>query len=133
MKQNKKLYASIFLLVIGAVLIGLAYAGAVDEFWNGMGTSFVVVGGICLLRHYRLSKNEEYRERKELEISDERNRFLRNKAWAWAGYYFVLIVAIGSIVLRIFGLDDLSSAAAWAVWLLMILYWISYMVLKRKY
>lgn len=133
MKQNKRFYAGIVMLIIGAVLIGLAFAGVVDEFWNGMGTAFVVVGAVNLLRHHRLSKNEAYRERKELELTDERNRFIRSKAWAWAGYYFVLIVAVGSIVLRSFGLDDLSTAAACAVWLLMILYWISYMILKRKY
>ena len=133
MKQNKRLYVNILWLIIGSILIGLSFAGVVDEYWNGMGMGLAVVGAINLIRYYRLNKNDAYRERKELEMSDERNQFIRNKAWAWAGYYFVLIVAIGSIILRFLGLDDLSTAAACAVWLLMILYWISYLILKRKY
>ena len=133
MKQNMRVYLNIFWIILGAILIGLSFAGKVDEFWNGMGTALLIIGVIRLLRYHRLNKNDVYRERKELEMSDERNQFIRNKAWAWAGYYFVLIVAIGSIILRFFGQDGLSTAAACAVWLLMILYWISYMILKRKY
>ncbi len=133
MKQNMRVYMNIFWIILGAILIGLSFAGKVDEFWNGMGTALLIIGAIRLLRYHRLNKNDAYRERKELEMSDERNQFIRNKAWAWAGYYFVLIVAIGSIILRFLGLDDLSTAAACAVWLLMILYWISYLILKRKY
>ena len=133
MKQNMRVYLNIVWMILGAVLIGLAFWGKVDEYWNGMGTALLIIGAIRLLRYHRLNKNDAYRERKELELSDERNRFLRNKAWAWAGYYFVLIAAIGSIVLRFMGQDTMSSAAAYAVWLLMILYWISYMILKRKY
>ena len=133
MKKNLRLYINYLWIVLGAVLIGFAFAGKVDEFWNGMGTAFVVVGIVNLLRYHRMNKNEAYRERKELEMSDERNQFLRNKAWAWAGYCFVMIASVGSIVLRILGQDDFSSVAACAVCLIMVLYWISYMVLKRKY
>ena len=133
MKQNMRVYMNIFWIILGAILIGLSFAGKVDEFWNGMGTALLIIGAIRLLRYHRLNKNDTYRERKELEMSDERNQFIRNKAWAWAGYYFVMLVAVGSIILRFLGLDDLSTAAASAVWLLMILYWISYMILKRKY
>ena len=133
MKKNLRLYINYLWVVLGAVLIGLAFAGIVDEFWNGMGTAFLVVGIINLLRYYRVNKNEAYRERRELEESDERIHFIRNKAWACAGYYFVLIAAVGSIVLRMLDLNTWSSAAAYAVCLLMVLYWISYMILKRKY
>jgi uncharacterized membrane protein len=133
MKKKIRLYINYLWVVLGAVLIGLAFAGKVDEFWNGMGTAFLVVGIINLLRYHRMNKNDAYREKRELEESDERNHFIRNKAWAWAGYLFVLTAAVGSIVFRIIGQNDWSSAAAYGVCLLMILYWISYMILKRKY
>ena len=133
MKNNRRLYVNILWLIIGAILIGLSFAGIVDEYWNGMGMAFAVVGAVNLLRTYRLNKNADYRERKELEMSDERNHFIRNKAWAWAGYYFIMIAGAGTIVFKIIGQDLLSQAAAYAVCLIMILYWISYMLLKRKY
>ena len=133
MKQNKRLYVNILWLIIGSILIGLSFAGVVDEYWNGMGMGLAVVGAINLIRYYRLNKNDVYREKIELEASDERNHFIRNKAFAWAGYYFVLIAAVGTIVFKIIGQEVLSQAAAYAVCLMLILYWISYMILKRKY
>ena len=133
MKQNKRLYVNILWLMIGSILIGLSFAGVVDEYWNGMGMGLAVVGAINLLRIYRLNKNDVYREKMELEASDERNNFIRNKAFAWAGYYFVLIAAVCTIVFKIIGQELLSQAAAYAVCLMLILYWISYMILKRKY
>lgn len=133
MKQNKRLYVNILWLMIGSILIGLSFAGVVDEYWNGMGMGLAVVGAINLIRYYRLNKNDVYREKMELEASDERNHFIRNKAFAWAGYYFVLIAAVCTIVFKIIGQELLSQAAAYAVCLMLILYWISYMILKRKY
>ena len=133
MKQNKRLYVNILWLMIGSILIGLSFAGVVDEYWNGMGMGLAVVGAINLLRIYRLNKNDVYREKMELEASDERNHFIRYKAFAWAGYYFVLIAAVCTIVFKIIGQELLSQAAAYAVCLMLILYWISYMILKRKY
>ena len=129
----KSYLVSIFYIVLGATLIGLGFAGKVDEFWNGMGSALLVIGIIQLIRRYRLEKNEAYREKIEIETKDERNRFIRNKAWAWAGYLFVMIMAVASIVLKIFGQDLLSIAASGAVCLVLVLFWGSYYFLKRKY
>ncbi len=129
----KSYLVSIFYIVLGAVLIGLSFAGIVDEFWNGMGSALLVIGVIQLIRRYRLDKNEAYREKMEIEASDERNKFIRNKAWAWAGYLFVMIMAVASIVLRIFEQDLLSITTAGAVCLMLVLFWFSYYFLKRKY
>ena len=63
MKQNMRVYVNILWIIIGAGLIGLSFAGKVDEFWNGMGTALLIVGAIRLLRYHRLNKNDVYRER----------------------------------------------------------------------
>ena len=133
MKKNKRYLVSILYIIIGILLIGCGFTGAVDEFWNGCGCGLFVVGIIQLIRFYRLNKNEAYREMVEIELSDERNHFLRNKAWAWAGYLFVIISGIGTIVFKVIGQDLLSLAASWAVCLVLILFWGSYHILKRKY
>ena len=133
MKQNKRIIVSIMWVIIGMVLIGLSFVGIVDEFWSGMGSGLLVVGIIQLIRFYRLQKNEAYREKMEIEASDERNHFIRNKAWAWSGYLFILISAVACIVFKIMGQELLSMAASGAVCLMLILYWISFIILKRKY
>ena len=133
MKKDKRMIVSIIWVVLGTVLIALAFAEKVDVFWNGMGSGLLVIGVINILRVYRLNKNEAYREKVEIEISDERNKFIRNKAWAWSGYLFVLIMAISSIVFRIIHMEQLSVFASYTVCLMILLYWISYFILKRKY
>jgi len=131
--NEKKRVISIIYIVIGVVLIALAFAGKVDEFWNGMGFALAVVGLLQLLRQHRFNKNEAYREKMEIEVNDERNHFIRNKAWAWAGYIFILVAAVLVIVFKLIGQELLSTAAAMAVCLMLVLYWGAYMVLKRKY
>ena len=133
MKQDKRIIVSIMWIIIGVVLIGLSFAGLVDTFWNGMGSGLLVVGIMQLVRFYRLKNNEAYREKMEIEASDERNHFIRNKAWAWSGYLFIMIAAVACIVFKIIGQDLLSMVASGSVCLMLVLYWISYIVLKRKY
>lgn len=132
MKAKSYLVSALY-ITIGIILIGLGFAGMVDEFWNGMGSALLVIGVIQLIRRYRLEKNEAYREKIEIEINDERNHFIRNKAWAWAGYLFVMIMAVGCIILKIVGQDTLSMAASGSVCLMLVLFWCSYYFLKRKY
>ena len=132
MKKNDTIFAIIW-LVLGLPLIGLSIAGLVDEFWSGMGSALVVIGACRLLRAHRLNKSEEYREKMETYATDERLHFLRARAWAWAGYLFILIAGIAVIGFKIAGQDLLSQAASLAVCLLLVLYWGAYGILKRKY
>ena len=133
MKKNRRVIVNIIWVILGAALIVLAFAGKVDVFWNGVGSGLLVVGALQLLRQYRFSKNEAYREKIEIEEKDERNQFIRNKTWAWTGYLFVIIAAILCIVFKIVGQEVLSFAASGAVCLMLVLYWISYFILRKKY
>jgi len=133
MKYGRKIFLSIFWVLLGIVLIACELAGLVGEFWSGMGAGLLAVGALQIYRQIKYRTNEEYREEVDTAMQDERNRFIRNKAWAWAGYLFVLVSAFAAIGLRIAGKDELSSLASCGVALLVFLYWASYMVLRRKY
>ena len=133
MLSKKYLFLYISYLLVGAVLIGLSFAGLVDEFWNGMGSALLIVGALRLLRMYRLRSNTDYRERVETEATDERNRFIRNKAWAWSAYIYMLTAAAATIILRVIGLDMWSLAASYSVCFMLVVFWISYWILRKKY
>ena len=79
------------------------------------------------------TSTKEYKEKVDLSSSDERNRFLSMKAWSWAGYLFVIIAAVTSIALRIGGHDELSAMASYGVCLVVALYWLSWLWLRKKY
>lgn len=133
MNLYRRLLIHIPFAAIGITLICLAVTGIVDSFWAGMGTALLLVSALRFIRLYRYQKNETYREQVDTEINDERNRFLRNKAWAWAGYLFVIIAAICTIVFRIMGQALLYQATGYSVCLIVTLYWICFMILRRKY
>ena len=133
MKFNKRLIANITEIVVGVILTVCGAVGILDSYWSGMGSALIIVGGLMMIRQIRYSTNDKYKESVDVEIQDERNKFLRMKAWSWAGYFAVLIGAVASIVLRILGQDQLSQFAGLSVCLLMVLYWASYFILKKKY
>ena len=133
MKKNRRIILYVIYILMGAVLWGIGAAEIVDPFWGGIGASFLGVGVIRMVQMYRLYKDETYRERMEVESGDERNRFIRGKAWAWAGYLFIMLSGLAVIVLKIMGLDMWSLAASYSVCLMLVLYWLSYAVLRRKY
>ena len=133
MKRDRKVVISMIWLVIGIPLMILGLMEVVDEFWNGMGFSLAIIGTLQLLKNHRFQKNEVYREKVEIAENDERNHFIRGKAWAWSGYLFIIISGVLSIVFKVTGQELLCLASCYAVCLIMVLYWISYIVLKRKY
>ena len=133
MKNNKRMFVSLFWIVLGIVLIGCNLAGILEEYWSGMGGGLLFVGIFQLVRHIKYRTNEAYRENVDVAVSDERNKYIANKAWAWAGYWFVMIAAVACVVLKIAGRDELVTVAGGSVCLIMVLYWLSYLYLRKKY
>ena len=133
MKHNRRILAYILFILFGVAVWMLGLRGIVDEFWSGMGTALLLIGILRLIRMYRFQKDETYREQVEIATTDERNQFIRSRAWAWTGYLFILITGSAVLILKLMGQDLLSQAASWAVCLMLLLYWSTYHILKKKY
>ena len=130
---NRRLALGVVYIIIGVLLSVLSFVSIVDEWWQSFGVAIFIVGIVDIIRYIKYRRNVEYKEKVDLSNSDERNRFLSMKAWSWAGYMFVIISGIGVIGFQIAGLRVWSIACSYCVCLIMILYWISYAILKRKY
>lgn len=133
MKYSRRIVLSIAWILVGAVTFALGVMGILDEFFGGFGGALLAVGILQLIRHIRYKTNEEYKEKIDTEINDERNKFLSGRAWAWTGYVMILVTAVGAIVFRIIGKDELCSLCATAISLMAVIYLIAYTILKRKY
>lgn len=133
MKNSKRLTASIVELLLGIGLIIAGTCGWIDEYWSGMGTALIFVAAIWLLRSIRYKTNADYREKVDVAVQDERNKFIALRAWAWAGYLFVFIGAVATIALKIMGHEDLMMVTSGSVCLIVLLYWVSNLVLRKKY
>lgn len=133
MKHNRRILTYILFILFGVAMWILGLRGIVDEFWSGMGTALLLIGILRLIRMHRFQKDETYREQVEIATTDERNQFIRSRAWAWTGYLFILITGSSVLILKLMGQDLLSQAASWAVCLMLLLYWSTYHILKKKY
>lgn len=131
--MNKRIYLSVLWVVLGGVLVALELTRRIEEYWGSMGFALVVVGLLQIVRFVRYQRDADYREKMDVENKDERNRFLANKAWAWTGYWVVMICAVSSIIFKLMDREDLMMFSSGIVWLMLVLYWICYTVLKRKY
>lgn len=134
MKYEKRIFLSLLWIVLGIVLILCGFAKVFDsDICIGMGGGWLICGILQLIRHIRYIKDKNYRENFDIETNDERNKYISSKAWSWAGYGFVLISGIASIVLLIANQRVFASVTSGSICLVITLYWISYLYLKRKY
>lgn len=132
--DNKRLILTLFWFALGAALLGLSLAGKLDsELYAGMGGALMGIGGLQMIRTLRYRKDADYRAKLDVAFSDERNRFLRMKSWAWTGYIVVLTEAAGSAVALVMGKHLLQQMLSCSVCILLMVYWIVYLVLSRKY
>ena len=132
--NNRKLILSVFWMILGAVLLGLSIAEVLDSsMYAGMGGALITVGALQTVQNLRYRKDPEYREKVDTEVSDERNSFLRMKSWSWTGYIVVLVECVGVIVAMILGQEQIQVLLSYSVCLILLVYWITSLVLSKKY
>ena len=133
MYDNKRLALSVFWVILGVVLMALSIAEVLDSLYAGMGGALTAVGVLQVIRNLRYRRDPEYQVKIDTEVNDERNRFLRMKSWSWAGYIAIMVEGIGVIAASILGNDTVRTMLSYSVCLLLCAYWISYLILSRKY
>ena len=132
--NNKRLALTVFWIILGTVLIVLTVTEVLDSsIYSGMGGALMAVGTLQLIRAVKYRKDSEYKEKVDTELGDERNRFLRMKSWSWAGYFTILIEGIGAIIAMALGERTVQLVLSYSVWLVLVIYWIAYVILSKKY
>ncbi len=136
--KNRDLVLSIVYIVLGVALFVASQVAdlgdsTIAQILPGMGGALIAIGAIRLYRGIRLEKDAAYRENFEVEDHHERNQWLRMKAWSWAGYFFVMIAACSTLVFAIMDKEVLMMAASYSVCIILLLYWVCYMIVRRKY
>lgn len=132
--NKKKMIISIMWVITGAILLILDIIGVMDApIYSGMGGGLLAIGIMQIYRNIKYHSNEEYKEKIDIEYKDERNGYIRMKAWAWAGYLFILGSAAVSIVLFVMNKELIGQIVNYCMCAVLLLYWVSYLVLQRKY
>lgn len=131
--DKKRITIQIVEILAGIVLLCLGVAGKLDEFWSGMGGALIGVGSMNLIRILRYQKSEEYRENVNTERNDERNKYLSMKAWQLTAGWYTVIAAIGTFIFKFAGREDLMMLCSFSVCLMIAMYWVIYLYLRKKY
>ena len=131
--NKRKMLVSLLWVIIGATLVILDLIGVIDNpIYSGMGGGWLAVGIMQIYKNLKYHSNEEYKEKIDIEYSDERNRYIRMKAWSWAGYLFIIGSAIICIGLFVLGQTVYGQIISYCMCAVLVLYWVSYIVLQKK-
>ena len=133
MKNGRKLLSPVIEIVLGAALIIVSKLFDLDSVWLGMGSALIAVGTLQLFLGLRYRADADYRERTDTEAADERNQFIRARAWVWAGTCFVLVGGVLTVLFQILGKQEYATLCGSGVSLLVLFYWISFLILRKKY
>ena len=133
-KLQARLYIAVSYIVIGLILIA---ADALNHFENqfffSFGITLIVMGILRLLRHRKITRNDASIHRQEVAETDERTLMMAEKARSWAFSYSIMITGIAVIVLSLLGKHDAAQPFAWYVCGQICLYWICWLILRKKY
>lgn len=135
--KSQKIYGFV-LIAIGIVLDAVfAYLQSIDYKGGvicGMGTTFIFIGLIYLLRVRRLSKNEEKAAEYEAAISDERTAFIVSKARSITFYICIFAQLIAGLVCMFF-LDQrlIGEVLMYLTCFQCLVYYVILIIFNKKY
>ena len=133
MYNGKRIVWYTILVIAGAALFLAGCFEVLDSFWSGMGGGLAAVGAVRLALAARYKKEPDYARQIDISNNDERNRFISGKAKSWTMYLTVIILAVLSIILRAAGSVSQSQICLYVMCGMLVIYWVAYMILSRKY
>ena len=104
-----------------------------DSFWSGMGGGLAAVGAVRLALAARYKKDPDYAKQVDISNHDERNQFVAVKARSWTMYLTIILLAVLSIILRFAGLVPQSQLCLYVMCAMLVIYWVTYMILSKRY
>ena len=132
-KLKIRLGVAIGYMALGAMMCVLC-CGLVAENWYvfTLGIALIVVGALRLWKHFRTTKSEESIRSQQIAESDERNIAIAQRARSAAFRIYVLIASVEIIVLEIMGRAEAVQMLYGQVCALLVIYWVSYFIIRNK-
>ena len=86
MRGSRRIVWYAAVILIGAALWIWSFGFGGGDYVQGLGTGLIAVGVLKLVRNIRYITDSDYREKADIAVNDERNRYISKSAWAWSGY-----------------------------------------------
>ena len=134
-KLQSRLYLAAAYMAIGLVLTIVAFVAKTDNDFIPFFGIGLIANAILRFRQYRrITKDESTIKQQEIAEKDERNLMLLEKARSWAFGFYIWFTSKVLIVFAILGVHEtLVQMSSYSICLMVLIYWICYYILKRKY
>lgn len=134
-KLQSRLHLAAAYMAIGLVLTIVAFVAKTDNDFIPFFGIGLIANAILRFRQYRrITKDESTIKQQEIAEKDERNLMLLEKARSWAFGFYIWFTGTVLIVFAILGVHEtLVQMISYSICLMVLIYWICYYILKRKY
>jgi len=133
-KLKQRLYLAVSYMVVGLLLLIAGIGTGTDNYFiTAFGFALLVMGILRILRHRKITRDDQATRQQELVENDERNRMIAERARSWSFSFSVLIAGVAVIVLSLLGYHEEALPLAWFVCGMTVLYWICWAIIQKKY
>ena len=133
-KMKLRQYIAVLYCILGPSLIVVAAVNGFENYFiSSFGFALLAMGIVRIVQYRRISMNEQKMHQREVAESDERNIMMAERARSWAFSFAIMIAGIVVIILSILGYHDQAQPFAWFVCLMVALYWVFYLIARKKY
>ena len=133
-KLKTRLIVAVSYILLGLVLVAVDLMGQTDNyFYASFGFALVIMGLLRIFRHRKITADERSIRQQELTESDERTRMIAERARSWTFSLTVTLSGAVVLVLSLLGYHDESLPFAWLVCGMVTIYWICYLIIRKKY
>ena len=133
-KLKTRLIVAVSYILLGLVLVAVDLMGQTDNyFYSSFGFALIIMGLLRIFRHRKITADEKSIRQQELTESDERTRMIAERARSWTFSLTVTLSGAIVLVLSLLGYHDESLPFAWLVCGMVTIYWICYLIIRKKY
>ena len=132
-KLKTRLYVAIIYMALGIMMIvGSTSSKTNSDFISSFGLCLVIMGIVRIRNYFTITKNDEPIRKQEIAETDERNLSIINRAKSVTFTVYVLFSGTAMIILSLFNLHESAKLIAYSMLSLVTIYWISYLIIRKK-
>ena len=133
-KMKQRFWIAISYIALGLILVIIDVVNHFENyFFSSFGSALMIMGILRIIRHRKTMRDDQSIRKQERTESDERIRMIAERARSWVFSLSVTGAGILVIVLSILGHHDAALPFAWYVCGMCILYWICFIIIRKKY
>lgn len=133
-RLKMRLYVAAAYILLGAAMIAAAFSVKTDNgFLSSFGLALAVIGIAKVRNYFIITRNDESVRKREIAETDERNIAICAKAKSAAFTVYAFAAGVGVIVLEILNKVYVANVIAVSVCALIVIYWVCYGIVSRKF